>query len=133
MAGKRKAEHSDKPAEKTYSEKEPQDKLRKYMDRDVKQEQEIAELKLRLKNMKGANTEEDLRQKVEELNNIKDAYQKKMKNTVALQKLKYETEIKALKRDYKEKIRSQKAHYEEELKKYKRELKELEENLDNSF
>jgi len=70
-----------------------------YRMREAAYQQEIAELKLRLKNMKGANTEEELRQRVEELNNIKDAYAKKMKNTVALQRLKYEKLIEKIKRD----------------------------------
>ena len=73
--------------------------LKKYVDREAKQEQEIAELKLRISQTENVNTEEELRQKVEELNNIKDAYSKKMKNTVALQRLKYEKLIEKIKRD----------------------------------
>jgi chromosome segregation ATPase len=51
--------------------------------------------------MENANLEEELRQKVEELNNIKDAYAKKMKNTIALQRIKYEKEIEKIRKDMK--------------------------------
>ena len=64
-------------------------------------EQKLAELQLRLSNMENANLEEELRQKVEELNNIKDAYAKKMKNTIALQRIKYEKEIEKIRKDMK--------------------------------
>jgi hypothetical protein len=84
-----------------YSKEELQEEgLKKYKDRDAKQEQEIAQLKLRISNMENVNVEEQLRQKVEEMNNIKDAHAKKMKNTVELQKLKYEKEIHQIKYHY---------------------------------
>jgi len=120
-----------------YTKKELQDMLEKYKDREAKQEQEIAELKLKISNIENTNLEEDLRERVGELNNIKDSCSKKTKNTVALQKLKYEKEINALKRDYREKTKKQKERYDKEMeeleKKFKNYRKDVEEKLDNSF
>jgi len=53
----------------------------------------------KLQNSDAAKLEDELKGKVDELNNIKDAYAKKMKNTVALQRIKYENELRRFKKE----------------------------------
>jgi predicted nuclease with TOPRIM domain len=88
------AEASEKPTGEMSKQLAEETKKREALEAELAvKEQKLAELQLRLSNMENANLEEELRQKVEELNNIKDAYAKKMKNTIALQRIKYEKEI----------------------------------------
>jgi len=119
----------------------PNDELNKRLAEEVKKrealetdlaakEQKLAELQLRLSNMENANLEEELRQKVEELNNIKDAYAKKMKNTVALQRIKYEKEIEKIRKDMK-RLSMARGGIDEELQQRETDIEAKEDRLDS--
>jgi KaiC/GvpD/RAD55 family RecA-like ATPase/chromosome segregation ATPase len=130
----------DEPGEAAQAEV-PNDELTKRLDEEVKKrealeadlaakEQKLAELQLRQSNMENVNLEEELHSKVEELNNIKDAYAKKMKNTIALQRIKYEKEIDKIRKDMK-RLSMARGGIDEELAQREKEIEAKEDRLES--
>jgi KaiC/GvpD/RAD55 family RecA-like ATPase len=76
-------------------------------------------------NGNGANLEEELRAKEEELNRIKNDYATKMKNSLALQRIKYEREIDNLRKEIR-KANMGREDVAEEIRKRETELSERE-------
>lgn len=127
--------------EETAQPEVPNDELNKKLAEEIKKrevleadlavkEQKLAELQLRLSNMENANLEDELHQKVEELNNIKDAYAKKMKNTIALQRIKYEKEIEKIRKDMK-RLSMARGGIDEELAQRETDIEAKEDRLDS--
>jgi KaiC/GvpD/RAD55 family RecA-like ATPase/chromosome segregation ATPase len=124
------AEASEKPTGEMSKQLAEETKKREALEAELAvKEQKLAELQLRLSNMENANLEEELRQKVEELNNIKDAYAKKMKNTIALQRIKYEKEIEKIRKDMK-RLSTARGDVDGELVEREKEIEVKEERLE---
>ncbi|MEM2870301.1 MAG: ATPase domain-containing protein [Thermoplasmata archaeon] len=94
-------------------------------------EDELQQLRQRTDRGGGANgltLEEELKAKEEELNRIKSDYATKMKNSLALQRIKYEREIDALRKELR-KLTMGRDEVTEELSKREQELTERENRL----
>jgi phage host-nuclease inhibitor protein Gam len=74
-------------------------KRQKMADALGKAEEELDMLRQKTGNGNGAGLEEALRAKEEELNRIKNDYATKMKNSLALQRIRYEREIDNLRKE----------------------------------